>query len=125
MINIPKDNITQETIPKMTKLNMTELLDQFKTVVGSVDYSPVSKPYYYNDIQSTINEKYFDNLRSSKILDKTTGKVTQSNLNIDTLAIDILKHCSVEEVDELIARLTSDSEYLSRKGYNSINLKGD
>ena len=76
----------------------------------------------YNEIDT--NQSYFDSLREKPDIDKTS-KITKGNLSIKTLVADILKFCSDEEIDELIACITSDSEYLSRKGYNSINLKGD
>lgn len=76
----------------------------------------------YNEIGT--NQSYFDSLREKPYTDKTS-EITKGNLSIKTLVADILKFCSDEEIDELIACITSDSEYLSRKGYNSINLKGD
>ena len=77
----------------------------------------------YNEIST--NQSYFDSLREKLYTDKTSKMVKGNNLSIKTLVADILKFCSDEEIDELIACITSDSEYLSRKGYNSINLKGD
>ena len=65
----------------------------------------------------SLTEKYFKSLN--------TDESNYTKKDIEILAADILEFCSDEEVDELIARITSDSEYLSRKGYNSINLKGD
>lgn len=76
----------------------------------------------YNEIGT--NQSYFDSLREKSYIDETS-KIIKSNLSIKTLVADLLKFCSDEEIDELIACITSDSEYLSRKGYNSINLKGD
>lgn len=73
----------------------------------------------------STNQSYFDSLREKTYIDKTIKITKGGNLNIKTLVADLLKFCSDEEIDELIACITSDSEYLSRKGYNSINLKGD
>lgn len=70
------------------------------------------------------NQSYFDSLREKPYMN-ITNKMVKGNLSIKTLVADILEYCSDEEIDELIACITSDSEYLSRKGYNSINLKGD
>lgn len=80
------------------------------------------------DNEISPNQRYFDSLREKPYMDKTSKTIKMvkgSNLNIKTLVADILTFCSDEEIDELIACITSDSEYLSRKGYNSINLKGD
>ena len=88
----------------------------------------VSRPYGYSTSignEISTNQSYFDSLREITYIDKTSEIVKGSNLSIKTLVADILKFCSDEEIDELIACITSDSEYLSRKGYNSINLKGD
>ena len=85
------------------------------------------KPYGYTtsiDNEISPNQSYFDSLREKLYIDKTS-KMVKGNLGIKTLVADILNYCSDEEIDELIACITSDSEYLSRKGYNSINLKGD
>ena len=76
----------------------------------------------YNEIST--NQSYFDSLREKPYMN-ITNKIVKGNLSIKTLVADLLKFCSDEEIDELIACITSDSEYLSRKGYNSINLKGD
>lgn len=86
-----------------------------------------SKPYGYTtsiDNEISPNQSYFDSLRE-KPYKNITNKMVKGNLSIKTLVADILEYCSDEEIDELIACITSDSEYLSRKGYNSINLKGD
>ena len=84
-------------------------------------------PYgYTTSINNEIgtNQSYFGSLIEKPYIDKTS-KVIKGKISIKTLVADILKFCSDEEIDELIACITSDSEYLSRKGYNSINLKGD
>lgn len=86
------------------------------------------RPYGYSTSignEISTNQSYFDSLREKTYIDKTIKVVKGGNLNIKTLVADLLKFCSDEEIDELIACITSDSEYLSRKGYNSINLKGD
>ena len=90
-----------------------------------------SRPYGYStsiDNEISPNQRYFDSLREKPYIDKTSKTIKMvkgSNLNIKTLVADILTFCSDEEIDELIACITSDSEYLSRKGYKSIKLKGD
>lgn len=94
--------------------------------IGIRGTTPVRGSYGYtvvDDLVST-NQSYFDSLREKLCIAKT-NKIVKGDLNIKTLVADLLKFCSDEEIDELIARITSDSEYLSRKGYNSINLKGD
>lgn len=88
----------------------------------------VSRPYGYSTSignEININQSYFDSLREKTYIDKTSKIVKGGDLDIKTLVADLLTYCSDEEIDELIACITSDSEYLSRKGYNSINLKGD
>lgn len=86
------------------------------------------RPYGYSTSignEISTNQSYFDSLREQLYYDDTNKKVIGGNLSIKTLVADLIKFCSDEEIDELIACITSDSEYLSRKGYNSINLKGD
>lgn len=96
--------------------------DILKSMVSAIGAPRKYTASIYNEIG--INQSYFDSLREKLYIDKTS-KVIKGNLNIKTLVADILQFCSDEEIDELIACITSDSEYLSRKGYNSINLKGD
>ena len=103
-------------------------MDALKTIGSMGSATVVSRPYGYStSINNEIgtNQSYFDSLREKLYIDKTSKVVKCGNLSIKTLVADILKFCSDEEIDELIACITSDSEYLSRKGYNSINLKGD
>ena len=86
-----------------------------------------SRPYGFTpsiDNEISPNQSYFDSLREKPYMN-IANKMVKGNLSIKTLVADILEFCSDEEIDELIACITSDSEYLSRKGYNSINLKGD
>ena len=87
------------------------------TASGSYGYTKV------ND-EIPLNRNYFNSLLQKTYIGRLV-KVHKGNLDVELLVADILEFCSDEEVDELIARLTSDSEYLSRKGYNSINIKGD
>ena len=112
-------------------LQKTEVQQQVKEIagmsaiksIGSVTGAPRGyTTSRYNEIGT--NQSYFDSLRKKSYIDETS-KIIKGNLSIKTLVADLLKFCSDEEIDELIACITSDSEYLSRKGYNSINLKGD
>ena len=103
-------------------------MDALKTIGSMGSATVVSRPYGYStSINNEIgtNQSYFDSLREKLYIDKTSKVVKCGNLSIKTLVADILKFCSDEEIDELVACITSDSEYLSRKGYNTINLKGD
>ena len=122
---LEKDKVKQDEIATMGVL---ESIGSIRSAIGATSVDTYAgKPYgyttsIYNEIGT--NQSYFDSLREQPYIDKTS-KITQGNLSIKTLVADLLKFCSDEEIDELIACITSDSEYLSRKGYNSINLKGD
>ena len=122
---LEKDKVKQEEIVTMDALKSVRAM---YSAIGATSVDTYAgKPYgyttsIYNEIGT--NQSYFDSLREQPYIDKTS-EITKGNLSIKTLVADILKFCSDEEIDELIACITSDSEYLSRKGYNSINLKGD
>ena len=120
---LEKDKFKPEEVVTMAELKSMD------SVIGATKVATVvSRPYGYTtsiDNEISPNQSYFDSLREKLYIDKTSKMVKGSNLNIKTLVADLLKFCSDEEIDELIACITSDSEYLSRKGYNSINLKGD
>lgn len=122
-VALEKTKVEQEAVATMGAIK-SMYADMGATGVDTY----VGKPYgystsIYNEIGT--NQSYFDSLREKPDIDKTSKIVKGNNLNIKILVADILKFCSDEEIDELIACITSDSEYLSRKGYNSINLKGD
>lgn len=123
---LEKAKVKQEEIPTMATLKSIKSMD---SDIGATRVATVvSRPYGYSTSignEISTNQSYFDSLREITYIDKTSEIVKGSNLSIKTLVADILKFCSDEEIDELIACITSDSEYLSRKGYNSINLKGD
>ena len=123
---LEKAKVEQEEITRMGTLKSS---GSIRSAIGatSVDtYAIRSYSGYTTSIDTEIspNQSYFDSLREKPYIGKTS-KTVKGNLNIKTLVADILNYCSDEEIDELIACITSDSEYLSRKGYNSINLKGD
>ena len=115
---LEKAKVKQEEIPTMDAL---KTIGSMGSAIGGTTYGYATS--IYNEIGT--NQSYFDSLREKLYIDKTSKVVKSGNLSIKTLVADILKFCSDEEIDELIACITSDSEYLSRKGYNSINLKGD
>ena len=120
---LEKDKFKPEEVVTMAELKSMD------SVIGATKVATVvSRPYGYTtsiDNEISPNQSYFDSLREKLYIDKTSKMVKGNNLSIKTLVADILTFCSDKEIDELIACLTSDSEYLSRKGYNSINLKGD
>ena len=122
---LEKGKVKQDEIATMGVL---ESIGSVRSAIGATSVDTYAgKPYgYTTSIYNKIgtNQSYFDSLREKSYIDETS-KITQGNLSIKTLVADLLKFCSDEEIDELIACITSDSEYLSRKGYNSINLKGD
>lgn len=123
------DNATLEKVKvKQEEIDtMAEIKSIWSDIGATRVDTVVSRPYGYTasiDNEISPNQSYFDSLREKLYIDKTS-KVVKGNLSIKTLVADILNYCSDEEIDELIACITSDSEYLSRKGYNSINLKGD
>ena len=122
---LEKAKVKQEEIAPMYSLKSS---GSIRSAIGATSVrNYASRPYGYTtsiDTEISPNQSYFDSLREELYIDKTS-KITKSNLSIKTLVADILQYCSDEEIDELIACITSDSEYLSRKGYNSINLKGD
>lgn len=126
---LEKAKIEQEEIAPMDSLKSIKSIGSAIGATSVDTYDGRSYGYItsiYNKIGT--NQSYFDSLKEKLYIDntsKTSKMVKGSNLSIKTLAADILKFCSDEEIDELIACITSDSEYLSRKGYNSINLKGD
>ena len=119
---LEKDKFKQEEVVTMAELK------SMGSAIGATRVDTYAGiPYRYTtsiDNEIGTNQSYFDSLREKPYIDKTS-KIIKGNLDIKTLVADILKFCSDEEIDELIACITSDSEYLSRKGYNSINLKGD
>lgn len=123
-VALEKTKVEQESVATMGAIKSMDL-DR------GASRADTYRPYGYSTSignEISTNQSYFDSLREKTYIDKTskTIKVVKGgNLNIKTLVEDILKFCSDEEIDELIACITSDSEYLSRKGYNSINLKGD
>ena len=122
---LEKAKVKQEEIAPMDALKAVRAMSSAIGATSVDTYASRSYGYttsIYNEIDT--NQSYFDSLREKPYTDKTS-KITKGNLSIKTLVADILKFCSDEEIDELIACITSDSEYLSRKGYNSINLKGD
>ena len=122
---LEKAKVKQEEIVTMDALKSVRAMHSAIGATSGDTYASKSYEYTtarYNEIDT--NQSYFDSLREKPDIDKTS-KITKGNLSIKTLVADILKFCSDEEIDELIACITSDSEYLSRKGYNSINLKGD
>lgn len=124
---LEKAKVKREKIATMG--GVLESIGSIRSAIGAtrVDtYAGRSYDGYITSINNEIgtNQSYFDSLREKPYIDKTS-KIIEGNLSIKTLVADILKFCSDEEIDELIACITSDSEYLSRKGYNSINLKGD
>lgn len=122
---LEKAKVKREEIAPMGALKSVSAMS---SAIGATRVDTyVSRPYRYStsiDNEISTNQSYFDSLREKTYTDKTS-KIVKGNLSIKTLVADILKFCSDEEIDELIACITSDSEYLSRKGYNSINLKGD
>lgn len=122
---LEKGKVKQDEIATMGVL---ESIGSVRSAIGATSVDTYAgKPYgYTTSIYNKIgtNQSYFDSLREKSYIDETS-KIIKSNLSIKTLVADLLKFCSDEEIDELIACITSDSEYLSRKGYNSINLKGD
>ena len=122
---LEKGKVKQDEIDTMGVL---ESIGSVRSAIGATSVDTYAgKPYgYTTSIYNKIgtNQSYFDSLREKSYIDETS-KIIKSNLSIKTLVADLLKFCSDEEIDELIACITSDSEYLSRKGYNSINLKGD
>ena len=122
---LEKAKVEQEIIARMDTLNSS---GSIRSAIGATNVSnyTVRTHGYTASIDNEIspNQSYFDSLRGKPYIDKTS-KVVKGNLSIKTLVADLLEYCSDEEIDELIACITSDSEYLSRKGYNSINLKGD
>ena len=142
-LNIPKvSNGTQHDFKHLTSKEVTQQIynaalekakvEQIKSMYSDMGATRVTtadcRSYGYSTSignEISTNQSYFDSLREKLYIDKTSKMVKGSNLNIKTLVADLLKFCSDEEIDELIACITSDSEYLSRKGYNSINLKGD
>ena len=122
---LEKAKVKQEEIAPMDSLKSVRAMYSAIGPTGVGTYA--SRPYEYTasiDNEISPNQSYFGSLRGKLYIDKTS-RVVKGNLNIKTLVADILNYCSDEEIDELIACITSDSEYLSRKGYNSINLKGD
>ena len=122
---LEKAKVEQEELATMSALKSSGSIRSAIGATSVVNYA--SRPYGYTasiDTEISPNQSYFDSLRGKLYIDKTS-RVVKGNLNIKTLVADILNYCSDEEIDELIACITSDSEYLSRKGYNSINLKGD
>ena len=128
---LEKAKFKQEEIATMDVLKSNASI---RSAIGATRVDTVvSRPYGYStsisiDNEISPNQSYFDSLREKPYIDKTSKTIKMvkgSNLSIKDLVADILTFCSDEEIDELIACLTSDSEYLSRKGYNSINLKGD
>ena len=122
---LEKAKVEQEELTTMSALKS---IGSIRSAIGATSVDTYAgRPYGYTaSINNEIspNQSYFDSLRGKLYMDKTS-KTVKGNLNIKTLVADILNYCSDEEIDELIACITSDSEYLSRKGYNSINLKGD
>lgn len=124
-VALEKAKVEQEAIARMDTLKS---IGSIRSAIGAtsvVNYA--GRPFGYTasiDNEISPNQSYFDSLREKLYIDKTS-KMVKGNLSIKTLVADILNYCSDEEIDELIACITSDSEYLSRKGYNSINLKGD
>ena len=122
---LEKGKVKQDEI---ATIGVLESIGSVRSAIGATSVDTYAgKPYgYTTSIYNKIgtNQSYFDSLREKSYIDETS-KITQGNLSIKTLVADLLKFCSDEEIDELIACITSDSEYLSRKGYNSINLKGD
>ena len=127
---LEKAKVKQEEIATMDALKTIGSMGSAigATSVATAVSRSLSRPYRYAtsvDNEISTNQSYFDSLREKLYIDKTSKVVKCGNLSIKTLVADILKFCSDEEIDELIACITSDSEYLSRKGYNSINLKGD
>ena len=122
---LEKAKVKQEEIVTMDALKSVRAMHSAIGATSVDTYAGRSYGYttaIYNEIDT--NQSYFDSLREKPDIDKTS-KITKGNLSIKTLVADLLEYCSDEEIDELIACITSDSEYLSRKGYNSINLKGD
>ena len=123
---LEKTKVEQEEIDTIYALKSIKSMD---SVIGATRADTYAGRTYgsttsiYNEIST--NQSYFDSLREKTYIEIPTKIVKGGDLNIKTLVADILKFCSDEEIDELIACITSDSEYLSRKGYNSINLKGD
>lgn len=118
---LEKAKVKQDEVVTMAALKSME------SAIGATR-ADTYRPYGYSTSignEISTNQSYFDSLREKTYIDKTIKIVKGGNLNIKTLVADLLKFCSDEEIDELIACITSDSEYLSRKGYNSINLKGD
>lgn len=124
------DNATLEKakVKQEEVVTMAELTSMGSAIGATNVATVVSRPYAYSTSignEISTNQSYFDSLREKTYIDKTIKIAKGGNLNIKTLVADLLKFCRDEEIDELIACITSDSEYLSRKGYNSINLKGD
>ncbi len=101
----------QIAIDSLTKLNSMD-----GAGIGTTT-SPWSKP----SLVVTTTEKYFNYLHTVSYVDG----ISKSGINVNLLLKHILEFCSESEVDKLIALLTSNSDYLSRQGYKSINLKGD
>lgn len=131
-----KDNVALEKVKveqeKIARMDTLKSIGSIRSAIGATRIDTVvSRPYGYSTTianEISTNQSYFDSLREKPYSDKTSKTIKMakgSNLNVKTLVADLLKFCSDEEIDELIACITSDSEYLSRKGYNSINLKGD
>ena len=122
---LEKDKVKREAIATMGVLESNASI---RSAIGATRVDTYAGiPYgYTTSINNEIgtNQSYFGSLIEKPYIDKTS-KIIKGKISIKTLVADILKFCSDEEIDELIACITSDSEYLSRKGYNSINLKGD
>ena len=119
---LEKDKFKQEEV-----VTMAELKSMGSAIGATSVVNYAGRPFGYTasiDNEISPNQSYFGSLREKLYIDKTS-KMVKGNLSIKTLVADLLEYCSDEEIDELIACITSDSEYLSRKGYNSINLKGD
>ena len=116
-------------VQQMMEIDSMATLKSMGSVVGTTRGDTyASRPYgYTTSINNEIgtNQSYFESLRRKTTYANKTNRIIKNDLDIKTLVADLLKFCSDEEIDELVARITSDSEYLSRKGYNSINLKGD
>lgn len=120
--------LQKNEVQQMMEIDSMAALKSMGSTVGATRVGTyTSRPYGYStSINNEIDthQSYFESLRKTTYADKT-NRIIKSDLDIKTLVADLLKYCSDEEIDELVARITSDSEYLSRKGYNSINLKGD
>jgi hypothetical protein len=116
-LNLESKKAKQMHIDGMHLISKIKSMELDMGIRGTISSVPPVTTVVDSYTTTRLAERYFNNLDA--FISNSIRK------DIEILVADILEFCSDDEVDDLIARITSDSEYLSRKGYNSINLKGD